>query len=93
MDSSSSPYRDDNNDNSYYSNNNYYPPKDSDNNNKKYVCKDGPFEAFIAACIVEKSVGTVISGLQNSTELVNNPSNGPSLQTYFLLLLSESFGG
>jgi hypothetical protein len=50
-------------------------------------------EAFIAACIVGKSVGTVIPGLQNFTELVHNPSNGPSLQTYFLLLLSESFGG
>jgi hypothetical protein len=52
------------------------------------------FEAFIAAWIEGKSVGTVITGLQNFNELVNNPSNGPSLQTYFLLLLlSESFGG
>ena len=50
------------------------------------------FEAFIAACIVGKSVGTVISGLQNSTELTKKPSNGPFLHTYFLLL-SEPFGG
>jgi hypothetical protein len=41
------------------------------------------FEAFIAAYIVGKSVGTVIStGLQNSTELTKKPSNGHVLHSY-----------